>query len=234
MMPVAILAGGLGTRLGALTRTTPKSLVKVLDTPFIWHQLALLHAAGVTRVFVLGSHLVDELRRELSHASSDDFVVEVVADDPPLAGTAGALRPVAQRLRIPFFVLYGDSYLNCDYRMIEERFRQSNAIALMVVCRTPITATPNAVFDGAKVRYYSKLHQTPLMQHIDYGLGVMTGAALEYFPFVKDLALVQEALSLDGLLAGIEWPERYYSIGSPDGLRETEAIIRARMLHANK
>lgn len=234
MMPVAILAGGLGSRLGALTEDRPKSLVMVAGTPFIWHQLALLHSAGIDQVYVLGSHMVLQLQRELSHASSDDFTVEVVEDDPPLAGTAGALRPLANRLKKPFFVLYGDSFLNCDYAMVEERFRRSRAVAMMVVCLTPPEALPNAYLDHGYVRHYSKTRLVSTMRHIDYGLSVMTPASLNQYPLVKDLSLLQEALSLDGALAGMEWPERYYTIGSPHGLALTEAAILSRMDHANK
>jgi NDP-sugar pyrophosphorylase family protein len=233
MMPLAILAGGLGSRLAEYTVNRPKSLIPVAGTPFIWHQLALLRAAGIQQVFVLGSHLIEQIEEELEYASSPGFEVQVWRDDPPLCGTARALQPVARHLHQPFFVLYGDSFLNCDYGWIEERFRRSGAPAMMVVCKPPSGAKPNADCQRGFILRYNKRRVSVSMQHIDYGLNVMSPDALRDYTLVSDLADVQESLARRGRLAGLIWPERYYSIGSSDGLRETEAVILSRMSHGS-
>ena len=70
MPPVAILAGGLATRLGDVTKTIPKALLDIAGKPFIVHQLALLRAVGVTRVVMCIAHLADQIEAVLGDGSA--------------------------------------------------------------------------------------------------------------------------------------------------------------------
>lgn len=61
-LPVAILAGGLGTRLDPVTRQMPKALVEVRGEPFLSHQLRLLRANGIARVVLCVGYLGEQIR----------------------------------------------------------------------------------------------------------------------------------------------------------------------------
>ena len=124
MLPVAILAGGLGTRLYPLTERVPKALIEVNGEPFLAHQLRLLRARGIQRVVLL-HRAAWRAHPRVSRAMARSFglQVEYSEDGPALLGTAGALRNALPLLGDAFFVLYGDSYLPCSYRDVADAFR---------------------------------------------------------------------------------------------------------------
>src|SRR6266540_5493684 len=111
MPPVAILAGGLATRLHPRTTTLPKALVLVAGGPFIAHQLQLLRREGVDRVILCVAHLGEMIRDFVSDGRQFGLEVAYSFDGPTLAGTGGAVRRALSLLGDTFFVLYGDSYL---------------------------------------------------------------------------------------------------------------------------
>ena len=83
--------------------------------------------------------------------------------------------------------------------------------------------TSNVEYRDGRILGYDKRTQTPAMRHIDYGLGVLTGVssnACRRTP-VRDLARVYQDSSPRGQLAAFEVRERFYEIGSPEGLRDT-------------
>src|SRR5262249_17995413 len=133
MLPVAILAGGLATRLRPLTETIPKALVEVNGEPFIAHQLRLLRAKGIERVVVCSGSLGEMIRERIGKGALFGLRVEFVFDGPRLLGTAGAIKQALPALGQAFFVMYGDSYLPCDYRAVQTDFERSGKPALMTV-----------------------------------------------------------------------------------------------------
>src|SRR5580704_8496571 len=119
MLPVAILAGGLATRLGPLTETVPKSLIPISGEPFVVHQLRLLQSSGIQRVILCVGHLGEQIERAVGNGSALGVDVTYSYDGATLQGTAGAVRSALPKLGESFFVIYGDSYLACDYVAIE-------------------------------------------------------------------------------------------------------------------
>jgi NDP-sugar pyrophosphorylase family protein len=230
LLPTAILAGGLATRLRPITETIPKVLVEVAGEPFLFHQLRLLRGNGVTQAVVcvgyLGEYVVESLR-DWQH---DAMRVEVCFDGPTLLGTAGALKRAAPLLGDSFFVLYGDSYLTCDFRAVQVGFEQSRKQALMTVFRNEGRwEHSNVEFRDGRILAYDKRERTPRMRHVDYGLGVVSRAALQRVPDDQpyDLAALYQGLLAAGQLAGFEVAERFYEIGSFEGLEETRQLLGA-------
>lgn len=223
----AILAGGLATRMQPITKTIPKSMIDVGGEPFIQHQLRLLGEHGIERVVLCVGHLGEQIREQLG----DRFHgvdLSYVFDGPRLLGTAGALKRALSHLPSEFFVLYGDSYLRCDYQAAWRAYRDSGKRALMTVCRNEGgTDHSNVVFDGQEIRVYDKVNRTPAMHHIDYGLGIIAASAFAGVPHDQpfDLATLYQELLATGELAAFEMPERYYEIGSPRGLEELRAVL---------
>lgn len=230
-LPVAILAGGLATRLRPITEKIPKAMVEVAGRPFAVHQLELLKRNGVTRIVFCVGYRGDMIVDALGDGSRWGLSVDYVFDGPQLLGTGGALRRALPALGEAFLVLYGDSYLNCDYRSIERAFVDSTRQALMTVFKNEgAWDTSNVVYADGVIQVYDKKHRLPEMHHIDYGLGAMKASALTQYPAdtVLDLATVYQDLLSRGQLAGYEVPERFYEIGSPEGLAETDAYLKSQ------
>jgi dTDP-glucose pyrophosphorylase len=229
MLPVAVLAGGAASRLRPLTETTPKSLVDVAGKPFIVHQMNLLRREGVERVVLCVSHLGEKIRQFVGDGANFGLQVSFSFDGDRLLGTGGALRRALPLLGDAFFVLYGDSYLDVALRPIELVFRRQKLPALMTVFRNEGRwDTSNVAYDGTRILRYDKRSRTPDMRYIDYGLSILTADALagEAAERPFDVAEVYSGLAARDMLAGYEVFRRFYEIGTPAGLAETDRYLR--------
>ena len=228
---MAILAGGLATRLHPITETIPKALVDVAGTPFIVRQLDYLRRQGTSRVVLCVGFLGDQIEAVVGDGSAMGLAVCYSQDWPKLKGTGGALKQALPLLDSRFLVLYGDSYLPIDFAAVERQFLASGKPALMTVQRNADRwDKSNVLFEHNVIVEYNKRAPTPDMRHIDYGLGAMSAQVLAdegtTGPF--DLADVYQRLSQSGLLAGYEVHERFYEIGSHQGLAEAADYFKGR------
>lgn len=229
-IPVAILAGGLATRLRPLTEKVPKVLVPVAGKPFLAHQLELLRRQGIRRAVLCLGHLGEMVVKEFGDGRSCGVQLDYSFDGPTLLGTGGALRQALPKLGAEFFVLYGDSYLTTPFATVAEFFERSGQPGLMTVFRNEGRYdTSNVVFREGRIVTYDKKARLPEMRHIDYGLSMFRASVFREWPAVQafDLAEVMRQLVARGQLAGFEVPERFYEIGSPAGLAELEALLAA-------
>jgi NDP-sugar pyrophosphorylase family protein len=227
--PIAILAGGLATRLRPVTETIPKALIEVAGEPFLAHQLRLLRQNGFERVVLLVGYLGEHIQAFAGDGSDFGLQVEYVFDGPKLLGTAGALRRALPVLGNEFAVIYGDSYLRCDYAAAMAEFRASGRQGLMTVYRNEgLWDTSNVEFACGRILAYDKANRTPAMQHIDYGLGAFRRTAFDHVPegVPYDLATVYQHLLASEQLAAWESPERFYEIGSVEGIADLERYLR--------
>ena len=229
--PVAILAGGLATRMRPVTERIPKALIEVAGRPFIEHQLTLLRREGVARVVLCVGFLGEMIEASVGDGARFGLKVSYSFDGERLLGTGGALRHALPMLGEQFFVLYGDSYLDIAYAPVQAAFRRSGKPALMTVFRNEGRwDTSNVLFDGERVVRYDKRHPSADMKFIDYGLGILNGDMLrttrdEAF----DLSDLYAALARDGRLAGYEATTRFYEIGTPSGLAEADRYLRGQL-----
>ena len=223
-LPVAIVAGGLATRLRPITKKIPKSLVDVAGKPFVARQLNYLQRQGIIRVVLCLGYLGEQVEALVGDGSAFGLDVRYSWDGPRLLGTGGALKQALLLLGEQFFVFYGDSYLPIDLRAVERVFLLSGKPALMTVLKNDNHwDKSNVLFRDGCIIEYNKSAPRPEMAHIDYGLGVLSASVLENAPDNEpfDLADIYHELSIRGLLEGHEVFERFYEIGSPKGLDET-------------
>lgn len=229
MPPVAILAGGLATRLYPLTRTIPKALIDIAGQPFIFRQLSLLKREGISKVVICAGYLGEQIKEAVGDGSSFGLWVEYSFDGDRLLGTGGALRKALPLLDDMFWVLYGDSYLDTKYDPVLKYFLSDNKSGLMTVYENQGKwDTSNVVFRDGKILKYDKKNLTPDIHHIDYGLSLFRKEALSHFSEgeVFDLPLIYSKLINDGELLGFEVKERFYEIGKPEGLEELRDYIK--------
>ena len=224
-LTVAILAGGLATRLRPSTETIPKALVEVAGEPFLAHQLRLLCSRGVRDAVLCLGYRGEQVREYAGSGERFGVRLEYSFDGPTLLGTAGAVRRALPLLPGRFFVLYGDSYLPCDYGAVARAFENSGKSGLMTVYPNQGRwDSSNVEFAGGRILAYDKIARTTRMQHIDYGLGAFERSVFASVPADRptDLAAVYQDLLRRDDLAAYEAVERFYEVGSFAGIRELE------------
>lgn len=212
-------------------------MVEVAGEPFIAHQLRLLAREGVTDVVICAGHLGDQVKAFVADGSAFGCQVRYSFDGDILLGTGGALRRALPLLGKRFFVMYGDSYLDTRFRPIYDAFLRAKKSALMTVfCNANRWDTSNIEFVNGTIRRYDKVNRTQFMRYIDYGLGILdAGLLMEREPNDRfDLADFYRELISRELLAGYEIEDRFYEIGSPSGLAETDAFLRRDAVTAAK
>lgn len=228
-LPVALLAGGMATRLRPITEKIPKLLVEVAGEPFFSHQLRLLKKNGLTKIVLCVGYLGDMIVQQYGDGSRWGVEIEYSFDGEKLMGTGGALIKALPKLGDAFYVLYGDSYLPIDYQAVGRAFLDSGKLGLMTVFenREAYDAS-NVWFEDGQIRFYSKKVKRPEMRHIDYGLGLFRSEAFTGLSRTEpvDLAAVQTELVGRGQLAGYEMKQRFYEIGSHAGLQELDGLLR--------
>jgi len=230
-LPVALLAGGLATRLRPITAKIPKLLVEVAGEPFFTHQLRLLKAAGLTEIILCVGYLGEQIVELYKDGSNYGVNIKYSFDGPKLLGTGGALIQALPLLGDSFYVLYGDSYLPIDYRKIGDHFINSGKQGLMTVFENKgLYDASNVWFENGEIKVYDKKAKLPEMKHIDYGLGLFKASAFEGYSKteVVDLAEVQKKLVSQHELCGYEMKERFYEIGSPEGLAELNTLLASK------
>ena len=221
MIKVAILAGGLGKRLGSLTLDTPKSMIKINNKPFIEWQLNLLSKKGVREVVLCTSHYSQIIKDYVEDGKRFNIEVKYSDDGPDQLGTGGAIKNAIDILGDSFMVMYGDSYLDIDYSEVEKVFGDSNFPAMMTIYKNKGKYDlSNVLFETSIIKKYSKKNVNSNFEYIDFGLSLFKS---EVFKEIKkgtylDLANLCEELAENGKLAGFEVKNRFYEVGSKEGI----------------
>ena len=229
MLPLAILAGGYATRLGALTSDLPKCLIEICGRPFVDWQLDLLVENGYTDFIFCISYKSELVQNHLGDGRRWGAKIRYSIDGEMQLGTGGAIQKALPLLGDSFAVIYGDSFLPIDYLSVELEFLDSKKLGMMTVYRN------QNQFDASNVEYingklinYEKGLNNRRMHHIDYGL---TYFRKESFLFRAnelsfDLSSICHVLAKDGKLDGFEVFERFYEIGSVKGIEELSEYLR--------
>jgi len=231
MYPVAILAGGLAKRLHPITQNLPKSLVTVAGKPFIWWQLHYLRQQQIQQVVLCTGHMGEMIQQVVQHGQEFGLHVQYSPDGPALRGTGGAIKNALPLLGERFFVLYGDSFLPIDFAAVQQAYESDQSAALMTVLRNQDQwDKSNVIFENGALKDYNKHTPRPEMTHIDYGLAILTAKIFESNAGISafDLADMYEKLAQNKELKGYEVFERFYEIGSHQGLKETEEFLLKR------
>ena len=229
MLPLAILAGGYGTRLGSITKNLPKCLVEVNGKPFVDWQLTLLSKEGFSEIVFCVSYKSKEIQDYIGDGSRWGLNIKYSLDGDTQLGTGGAIRAALPLLGSSFGVIYGDSYLAVDYSSIDRKFQESNDLALMSVYKNENNFdSSNVEFKDGILINYKKGSNSPEMHYIDYGLTYFREEAFTSLdlPKVFDLSELCHKLSKARQIKGYEVFIRFYEIGSPEGLDQFSKYIR--------
>jgi len=227
-MQVAILAGGLATRLHPLTEQIPKPMVEIRGKPFLRYQIELLRHNQVRDIVLCVGHLADQIRAYFGDGQRFGVHIAYSDEGEQRLGTAGALKLAEDLLADEFFVLFGDSYLLLDYQAIMEYFLARDKLGLMVVYRNENRYDSSDVLvEGDLVTAYDKEHPLPEMVYINEGLSVLRRQVLVMIPPRQPLSLQTffRGLIAQRQLLALQTKQRFYEIGSVAGLQEFERFV---------
>lgn len=228
-MQAAILAGGLGTRLLPFTRDLPKPMVPLVGRPFLQHQIELLRGCGISDIVLLVGHMADKVRSYCGDGSRFGVSLRYSDEGDSRLDTAGALKHAESMLGEIFMVLFGDSYLVIDYAKVWSDFCARAARGMMVVFRNEnqFDTSDVAVADGL-VTAYQKYPPLPEAVFINYGLTVLRRETLGLMESGQRISLQEflRPLVRDRQLAAWEASQRFFEIGSAEGLQALETHLR--------
>lgn len=227
-MQMAILAGGFATRLGNLTEDRPKSMVEVQGKPFLEYQLDMLKKGGINNIVLCLGHMGEQIERYFVNGRKYGINIQYSFEDR-LLGTAGALKKAEVLLDDIFFTMYGDSYLFLNFSRVKSYFEYRNKLALMTVNKNyDQYDKSNTVIQGNLVKKFSNKEKTEDMAYIEYGVNIFNKEVLKMIPenqFYSLDDLFTRLIEMGELLA-FEVKERFYEIGSPQGLKDFEKYAK--------
>jgi NDP-sugar pyrophosphorylase family protein len=132
-----VLAAGEGTRLRPLTLSRPKALVNIAGVPLLDHSLALLAQHGVQHVTINLHHLPEAIIEIVGDGSAWGLAVQYLHEQPHLLGSGGTLRALADRLREPFFLLYGDVLTDANLMAVAQEHADRKAALTCLLHAVP-------------------------------------------------------------------------------------------------
>lgn len=221
-MQTVILAGGLATRLRPITEKIPKALIEINGVPFIDYQLNYLKKKGTTNVVLCTGFLAEQIVDYVGNGSRYGIKVVYSNDGEKLLGTGGAIKNAATFLDDDFFILYGDSFLPIEFKPIYKKFKLNKLPALMSILENNNQwDKSNVIFDGKQINLYDKNNYSDRMNYIDYGLSICKRdifTKITYNSF--DVAEIFTSLSKENELDFYEVNQRFYEIGSQQGIKD--------------
>lgn len=231
VLTVALLAGGLGTRVRSLTGDhVPKALLPVAGRPFIDWKLQELRDQGVGEVVLLVGHGATALEEHLGTGARHGIDVAYVYDGPTLRGTGGALQAALDRLPEAFWVGYADTLLEVPMSEVEARFARRGCAGVMtVLCNHDEVETSNVSVEDGFVSAYDKPATPGTHDCIDYGMLILTQSAFESMPDGPfDLSAVVVPLIGRRELLAFEVTAAFRDVGTPEAHAATDAWLRMR------
>ena len=180
-------------------------------------------------------HLGEQIKAAVGDGRTLGLEIQYSFDGDELLGTGGALKHALPLLGDAFFALNGDSYLPCSFTRIQSAFEAARRPALMTVLRNDNRwERSNVLFRGGELIAYDKHSRRLDMTHVDFGISVFCSDVFTPYSATKvfDLADICRDLSMTGRLAAFEVSERFYEIGSPQGIRDAEEFLSHRWVGA--
>jgi NDP-sugar pyrophosphorylase family protein len=230
-MQAVILAGGLGTRLGTLTRDVPKPMMPVAGKPYLEHQLRWLSKQGITNILLLTGYLGEQIQAYFGNGSGLGLRIQYSREQTPM-GTGGSLRDASGLLAEQFLLIYGDSYLPIDYCDVIHIFQASKRRGLMVVYDNALGDTSvrnNVAIDGGLVTRYDKSAADAAgLRFVEAGILVFQRSIVDLIPPHGPISLEEQVFPIliaQGQMIAYATTQRFYDIGTPERLRFIEEFV---------
>jgi len=231
----AVLAGGLGSRLGAIAATRPKPLLRCGDRPFLAWLLREFARYGVEEFLLLAGHLSAEVERALEDLAAvlpagTRLAVNI---EPSPAGTGGALWHARERLDERFLLTNGDSLLDANLaRLLADAARDGEDVLgrlalhrLADASRAGVVAT-----DGDRVVAFRERPAPGEAGTINAGIYVLSRRIVaELSPACSLERDILPRLAQAGALRGTMLPGWFIDIGVPEDYARAARQVPARL-----
>lgn len=213
-----------------ITEKIPKGLVEIDGKPFLEYQIKLLKKYEIKNIILCVGYKGEMIEEYFGDGENFGVKISYSKESKPL-GTGGAIRKAFNKLRKNFFVMYGDAYLNFDYKDIISFYEKSKGTAVLSIYKNKGKYdSSNVILDNNGKVLYDKSNPSSNMEYIDYGLSVLNKDLVKKFipsQGFYDLADFYNEISKKELLLGYEVNERFYEIGSFGGLDEFKKYINS-------
>jgi NDP-sugar pyrophosphorylase family protein len=193
------------------------------------YQIDLLKKNGIFDLVLCVGNFSEQIEQHFGNGEKFGVKIQYSYDGANLAGTGGALKKAEDLLEDEFLVMYGDSYLPFDFQKAIAFFKEKGKQGLMTVLHNANKYEPsNVEVEGDLVKIYSKKGKPPKMEHIDYGLSIFKKEVLNLLPTegASDLSILHLALIAEKQLLAFSVDQRYYQVGSFEGIEEFKDYIK--------
>lgn len=227
---IVILNGGLGTRVASVSKGMPKCLIKFASKSFLFLQLELIKKKGIKNVVICCGYKSNLIIKELKKKNIKKLGLNIlISVENRKLGTGGAIINAYKYLHNNFYIIYGDSWLNINYKKVEKKFISSKKKSVMTVIKSSLIKNhkPNIFLKNNELISYEKNSNNNNYKYIDYGLIVLKKDVLQYFFKNKrfDLNVIIKFLIKHKDIAVYKVKKKFYHIGSLQGIREIKKII---------
>ncbi|HEY1783865.1 MAG TPA: sugar phosphate nucleotidyltransferase [Roseiarcus sp.] len=176
-----ILAGGKGTRLGAITQAIPKPMLRIAgEKPFLDYLIEMIERHGYEDILLLGGYLGEVLEAAYDGRRVGGATIRVLLEKAPL-GTAGALTIARPTLDPRFLMMNGDAFFDINLRALEQASREGGAMATLALRSVPDASRYGRVIErkGKVVAFSEKDPSRPGPGIINGGVYVLKREILD-------------------------------------------------------
>ncbi|WP_448207973.1 nucleotidyltransferase family protein [Azospirillum sp. sgz302134] len=225
---VAVLAGGLGTRIRDVLGDTPKVLAPVAGRAFLGHLLDRLTGFGARRVVLCLGHLSDRVTAWLARGDVDGALDVTCRIEPRPLGTAGALAHARDALRSDLvLVLNGDTFVDADLGAFVAAHRTSKAEASVLCVAVEDAARYGRVEVDSDGRIRRFVEKAPGRGTVNAGVYLVSAAFLDRFVAAGATSLERDVLERApaGTLYAHVVQARFIDIGTPESLAAADDVL---------
>lgn len=217
-----IMAGGKGTRLGELTKTMPKPMLKVAGRPIIERLVYHLVGYGINRIFISTNYLAEIIENHFGDGSGFGCKIEYLRESPdePLH-TGGSLSLLPEKPTEPVFVCNGDLVTQVDLGSMFEFHHEGGYLATIGV-RSYSHEVPFGCLEVNDGRVTSLVEKPTLTQLINAGMYVLSPEIIarvprKHYPITN---LFEEALQLGDKVGAFEIVDDWIDVGQREQLKQ--------------
>ncbi len=232
-----ILAGGEGSRLGAIAKNIPKSMVEINGRPFLEYQFELLARNGITSAVLCVGYLWEQIEDHFGDMFTSASGAKLnlrYSVEPRFLGTGGAIKITESFIDELFFVVNGDTYLSIDYQTLGKVIRQKGVVGVTTVYENPKKDMIDniQVDDDGFILKYDKQQPSQALNGVEAGVAIFSKKLLQYLP-EKIPENQKTSLETDiypklidqRQLAGYFTNIRFYDMGTPERIEIISEVL---------